>query len=137
MPAGTVVPPITRSALVLSCVAALVPYGHVWRTGANAATQLNTSADLVIGGTTVPAGTYTLWTMPTAEGYQLVINKQTGQWGTEYDEKQDLARIPLKVDRVASPVEQFTIALEPSGASGGTLAMTWDTQRLSVPFTLK
>ena len=115
----------------------LVPYGKIWRTGANAATQLSTSADLVIGGQAVPAGKYTLWTMPTAEGYQLVINKQTGQWGTEYDEKQDLVRVPLKVEKVASPVEQFTIALEPSGATGGTLAMTWDTQKLTVPFTLK
>jgi hypothetical protein len=115
----------------------LVPYGAIWRTGANAATQLRTSADLVIGGTTVPAGTYTLWTLPSAQGYQLVVNKQTGQWGTEYDEKQDLVRVPLKAERVASPVEQFTIALEPAGATGGTLAMTWDTQRLTVPFTVK
>ena len=115
----------------------LVPYGKIWRTGANAATQFSTSADLVIGGQPLPAGKYTLWTMPTAQGYQLVINKQTGQWGTEYDDKQDLVRVPLTVEKVASPVEQFTIALEPSGPTGGTLALTWDTQKLTVPFTLK
>jgi hypothetical protein len=75
---------------------ALVPYGQVWRTGANAATQLVTSADLTIGGAAVPAGTYTLFTLPAAEGGQLIVNRKTGEWGTEYESAQDLVRIPLQ-----------------------------------------
>jgi hypothetical protein len=114
----------------------LVPYGQVWRTGANTATHFRTSADLVMGGVTVPAGTYTLWTLPSAAGTKLIVNKQTGQWGTAYDAAQDLARIDMQTSSVASPVEQFTIAIEPQGA-GGVLRMTWATTQLSVPFTVK
>jgi hypothetical protein len=106
----------------------LVPYGQVWRTGANAATTLVTSADLTIGGTRVPQGTYTLYTIPAADGWQLVVNRQTGQWGTDYDQGRDLARIPMRVSTVASPVEQFTIAVEPAA-----LVMRWDTVQASVP----
>ena len=75
----------------------LVPYGQVWRTGANSATSLKTDVDLTIGGAPVPAGSYTLYTIPTETGWKLIINKQTGQWGTDYDEKQDLARVDMKV----------------------------------------
>lgn len=101
----------------------------IWRTGANAATQLRTDADLDIGGTVVPAGLYSLWTRATPRGYELIVNRQAGQWGTEYHAERDLGRIPLRESRVASPVERFTIALEPQGA----LAMTWGTKQLSVP----
>jgi hypothetical protein len=110
----------------------LVPYGQIWRTGANAATMLRTSADLMIGGTRVPAGTYTLFTMPGADVTQLVINKQTGQWGTEYRAEQDLVRVPLTVTRLSAPVEQFTIAVEPAG-SAANLVMRWGDRQLSVP----
>ena len=116
---------------------ALVPHGQIWRTGANAATQLRTSADLVIGGATVPAGTYTLFTWPTAEGYQLVINRQTGQWGTEYDAAQDLARVPLAATTLGNPMEQFTIAIEPTGGAGGQLVLRWDALQLATPFTVR
>ena len=101
----------------------------IWRTGANAATQLRTDADLDIGGTTVPAGLYSLWTRATPRGYELIVNRQAGQWGTEYHAERDLARIALREASVASPVERFTIALDP----GGMLTMTWGTKRLSVP----
>jgi hypothetical protein len=114
----------------------LVPYDQVWRTGANTATHFRTSADLVMGGVTVPAGTYTLYTLPSAAGTKLIVNRQTGQWGTEYSAAQDLARIDMQTTSVASPVEQFTIAVEPQGA-GGVLRMTWATTQLSVPFTVK
>jgi hypothetical protein len=114
----------------------LVPFDAVWRTGANAATQLNTSADLVIGGATVPAGKYTLFTLPSAQGYQLIVNKQTGQWGTEYKADQDLVRVPLAGAPLAQPVEQFTIAIEPA-ANGGTIRMSWGDRQLSVPFTVR
>ncbi|HEU4884057.1 MAG TPA: DUF2911 domain-containing protein [Longimicrobium sp.] len=115
---------------------ALVPYGQVWRTGANAATTLVTPRDLRIGGTAVPAGTYTLYTLPGESAWQLIINKQTGQWGTEYDQAQDLARIPMQVARTPAPVEQFTIALEPGGGNEVNLALMWENTRASVPMEL-
>lgn len=107
---------------------ALEPWNKVWRTGANAATQLSTPVDLVIGGATVPAGKYTLWTLPSPTGWKLIINKQTGQWGTAYDPQQDLVRVDAKVETLASPLEQFTIAFEP-----GALTFAWDKTRYSVP----
>jgi hypothetical protein len=114
----------------------VVPWNAVWRTGANQATQFSTDADLVVGGQTLPAGKYTLWTVPSREGSKLIFNKQTGQWGTEYDEKQDLVRVDLAMQTVPSPAEQFTIAVEPQG-NGGVLRLLWDTTQLSVPFTVK
>lgn len=101
----------------------------IWRTGANAATQLRTDVDLDIGGTVVPAGIYSLWTKATSRGYELIINRQAGQWGTEYHPERDLARIPLRETTVAMPVERFMIALDPAGA----LNMAWGTKQLSVP----
>jgi hypothetical protein len=109
----------------------LVPYGQVWRTGANAATTLVTPRDLRIGGTPVPAGTYTLYTLPGEREWQLIINRQTGQWGTEYDQAQDLARIPMRVERTMAPVEQFTINL--MAGSPATLSLEWENTRASVP----
>src|SRR5205085_11361522 len=88
----------------------LVPYGQVWRTGANEATTLTTPIDLNIGGTNVPAGKYTLYTLPSAGTWKLIINKQTGQWGTEYHQDQDLARVDMQKSQLSSPVEQFTIS---------------------------
>ena len=105
----------------------------LWRTGANAATQLRTDVDLVVGGATVPAGIYTLWTVAKPNGYQLVINRQTGQWGTVYDRARDLVRVPLRETSVAEPVERFTIAVQPQGAQGAQLVLTWGTKQLSVP----
>src|SRR5213075_2277521 len=109
-----------------------VPWNAVWRTGANAATQLSTSADLVIGGATVPAGKYTLWTLPTPSGWKLIINKQTGQWGTEYSAAQDLVRVDARLETLAAPVEQMLIAFEP-----GTLTVSWDKTKVSVPVSRK
>src|SRR5256712_8190387 len=80
----------------------LEPWNKVWRTGANAATQLNTPADLVIGGATVPAGKDTLWTLPSPTGWKLIINKQNGQWGTEYHSEQDLVRVDAKTGTLAT-----------------------------------
>jgi hypothetical protein len=112
----------------------LVPYGRVWRTGANAATTLVTEADLTIGGTRVPRGTYTLYTIPTAEGWTLIVNRQTGQWGTQYDPSRDFVRIPMRVSPLRQPVEQFTIALEAGRAGANTLALAWENTRAAVPF---
>ena len=107
----------------------------LWRTGANAATQLGTDADIVIGGVTLPAGTYSLWTATTG-GYQLVVNRQHGQWGTEHDPKLDMMRIPLRETSLSSPVERFTIDFVPE-AESTLLTLTWGTTRLSVPVTSK
>jgi len=115
----------------------VVPFDTIWRTGANAATQFRTDVDLSMGGVTIPAGTYTLWTVPSRVGpWKLVVNRQTGQWGTVYDQQQDLARIDLRTETVATPVEQFTITVEPRG-DGGVLALAWDRTRAWVPFTVK
>jgi hypothetical protein len=106
----------------------------LWRTGANAATQLRSDVDLVVGGATVPAGTYTLWTAATPSGYRLVINRQAGN---DYDASRDLVRVPLHESSVQAPVERFTIGVEPQGTGGALLTLTWGTKRLSVPVVPK
>lgn len=115
----------------------LVPYGKVWRTGANAATSLTTDTALDIGGTSVPAGNYTLYTLPGERSWQLIVNKQTGQWGTKYDEGQDLARIPMKVSQLPSGLEIFTISLDKTGAKSATLKLEWELTSATVNITEK
>jgi hypothetical protein len=110
----------------------IVPWNVVWRTGANAATQLTTSADLMIGNTVVPAGKYTLWTLPTPTGAKLIINSQTGQWGTDYDMSKDFARVDVVQTILTKPVEEFTFAIVPQG-SGTVLKYSWDDREFSVP----
>ena len=114
----------------------VVPWNQVWRTGANQATVFETSADLVIAGAPVPAGKYSLWTLPSPGGWKLIVNRNTGQWGTDYDAQYDLARLDMKVEPLRQPVEQFTIAIEPSG-KGGVLKLEWERTRVSVPVTRK
>ncbi len=114
----------------------LVPYGEVWRTGANEATTLTTDKAISIGGLALPAGKYSLFTLPGESEWKLIVNKQTGQSGTEYDEKQDLGRVALKKTATAAPVEQFTISLE-KAAQGGTLKLTWENTELTAPITVK
>ncbi len=112
----------------------LVPYGKVWRTGSDEATILITQKPITIGDAAVPAGAYTLWTLPAADGSaKLIINKQIGQWGVgpgSYDEKQDLARVDLKKETLDAPVEQFTMAI-----ADGQLKMSWDKTAYSVSVT--
>jgi hypothetical protein len=110
----------------------------LWRTGANPATMFATDADLVINGATIPAGSYTLWThvTPGNRSYELIFNKQTGQWGTEYHPEQDLVRVPLRVSKLSSPVEWFQIVVRPQG-SGGVIALDWATTELSTVFATK
>ena len=115
----------------------LVPYGQVWRTGADEATVFTTEADLVMDGVTIRKGSYTLFTLPSEGTWKLIINKQTGQWGTDYDESQDLARIELKKEILSQPVEQFTISLEKRGASNGVMKLAWEKTLPWVEFTLK
>src|SRR5207247_5359992 len=85
------------------------PCNQVWRTGANEATVLETSADLTVAGTAVPAGKYSLWTIPSPTGWKLIVNKNTGQWGTEYDARHDLARLDMQVETLRQPLEQFPV----------------------------
>ena len=114
----------------------IVPYGEVWRTGANAATQFKTDKPLDFGGTVVPAGFYTLWTVPTANGWKLVVNGETGQWGTAHKPEKDLYTLDMKVSTLPQVVERFTISVVPS-ATGGVLNLDWDTTRSSIAFTVK
>jgi hypothetical protein len=114
----------------------LVPYDRVWRTGANAATQLTTSAPITVAGISVPPGTYTLWTIPRPKGPTLIVNTQTGQWGTSYDSSRDLGRAPLSVDSLASPVEKFTISIAGADARRGTLAIEWGRFRWTAPIVV-
>ncbi len=110
----------------------LVPYGEVWRTGANAATTLKTNVALDIGGTTVAPGTYTLYTLPGSNHWELIINKQTGQWGTEYNQGQDLARISMKVTQRPSGLETFTISFDKTGGNSAVLKLEWENTIASV-----
>jgi len=115
----------------------LVPFDQVWRTGANEATTFVTNADLVVGGTTVPAGSYTLFSVPGKDKWQLVVSKKTGEWGTEYPgASNDLARIDMKVSALPAAVENFTIAFEKAGM-GATLNIDWETTRASVAIAKK
>ncbi len=111
----------------------LVPYGKVWRTGANEATGFVTDTDLTVGDTKVPAGKYTLYTLPGENAWQLIVNKQTGQWGTTYNQDQDLARIPMKVEKTSAPVEMMKISFDGSGGSSTTMNIEWENTKLSVP----
>ena len=110
----------------------LAPYGQVWRTGANEATALNTEIDLNIGGVKVPAGKYTLYTLPSEGTWKLIINKQTGQWGTKYDEGQDLARVDMKKTALPQSVEQFTISFDKKNENTANLNLDWENTRVSV-----
>ena len=114
----------------------VVPYGEVWRTGANAATQFRTDKALAFGGTIVPAGFYTLWTVPSPSGWKLRINGETGQWGTAHKDEKDLFTIDMKVSALPQVVERFTIGIE-STPQGGVLNLDWDTTRASVAFTVQ
>lgn len=115
----------------------LVPFGQVWRTGANEATALVTPVDLTIGGTAVPAGSYTIFTVPNKDKWTLVISKKTGEWGTDYPgQANDLARIDMKVSALPSPVDNFTISFEKAG-NGANLNIDWETTRASVAVSKK
>jgi hypothetical protein len=110
-----------------------VPSEQVWRLGANEATTMKTSAPITIGNVSVPAGEHTLFFAHPASGNaQLIINKQTGQWGTDYDAKQDLGRADLKMEKLSTPVEQLTISIE-----GNALRIAWDDRAYSAPISAK
>lgn len=115
----------------------LVPYGQVWRAGANEATTFVTAADLKVGGKDVPAGSYTIFAVPEQDKWTLVISKKTGEWGTAYPGPgEDLVRIDMKASKLPSLVENFTIAFDKSGG-GCTLRMEWENTRATVDVATK
>ena len=110
----------------------LVPYGQVWRTGANEATVITFNQDVTVAGQPLKAGEYTLWTIPSQQGWIAIINRETGQWGTNYDQSKDLFRAPI-VSRPHSPMaEQFTISFAPA-TSGADMILAWDQTEAVVP----
>jgi hypothetical protein len=113
----------------------LVPYGQVWRTGSDEATSLITEKTIVLGGTTVPAGAYTLYTLPAADGSaKLIVNRELGQWGTQYDDKQDLARIDLTKAATPAQVDEFTISLKKGPSGSGVITLMWENTQYSVSY---
>ena len=114
----------------------IAPWGEVWRTGANAATQFRTDRALEMGGVVVQPGTYTLWTIPSPTGWKLLINGETGQWGTDHHPARDLFQLEMRATALAQPVERFTIAVTSEGQSG-VLRLQWDTTEASIPFTVR
>ena len=116
----------------------LVPYNEVWRTGANKATTFVTTANLTANGKDIPAGNYTLFTVPAQDKWTLIISKVTGEWGVPYKDEyksQELARIPMQVSKTPAAVENFTINFDQSG--GCTLQLSWENTQASVKFTEK
>jgi hypothetical protein len=122
--------PLVRGRKLLGDV---LPYDDVWRTGANAATQFTTSKSIKLAGMLVAAGQYTLWTVPHRGGVDLIVNKQTGQWGTEYDASQNLWAAPMNILALTSPVEKFSISILPGKGQQGSLIMEWGPFRWMAP----
>ncbi len=112
-------------------IGGVVPMGKVWRTGANEATSFVTEGDLKVGGTLVPKGSYTLYTIPNADSWTLIISKKTGQWGIPYPGPQDdLARVTMKVEAVSQPVDPFTITLAQANPSApAQMCVAWETTK--------
>ena len=116
----------------------LIPYGKVWRAGANEATTLVTQGPIAMAGQTIPGGAYTLFVLPEEDGKaELIVNKQIGHWGLQYDEKQDLVRVDLKKEAAAKPVDQFTMAVAKGPSGGGVLKLTWEDTQYSAAFTVE
>lgn len=111
----------------------IAPYGKVWRTGADEATTFTCEGDVMLGSLHVPAGTYSLFTIPGEKEWTLILNKVAKQWGAfKYDEKMDLGRVKMAARKVAAPVEQLTISIEPGGGNEGVLKIAWSDTEASV-----
>jgi hypothetical protein len=116
---------------------ALVPYDRVWCPGADEATTLDSSRPLQIGTLRVPPGPHTIWMLPTAAAWTLVVSKEPSGFHTRYNECADLGRVPLSKRSLDEAVEQLTFAIDPkAGGSGGTIAMRWERTEVSTPFTI-
>ena len=115
----------------------LVPWDKAWRTGSDEATLLVTQKPLVIGETTIPAGAYTLYSVPSESGGKLAISKNLGAWGVPVDEKNDLARVDMKKEALEPAKDQFSMAVAKNAAGGGVIKLMWDNTQFSVAFTVK
>lgn len=114
----------------------LVPFGEVWCTGANWATKITSEAPLQMGSLKLPAGSYSIWTLPNEKEWTLIINKQTGQFHKDYDSSTDFGRTKMELKTLPSPVETFKIDLRDDGGNKGTLALDWETTEAYIPFTV-
>lgn len=113
----------------------LVPYGKVWRTGANEATIFEVKQDVKIADKPLKAGKYSLWTIPNTDSWTIILNSQTGQWGTMYDDTKDVMRVNVPAGKTTETVEQFKIDFAP--AAGGTdMQMRWENTEVKVPVRL-
>jgi hypothetical protein len=126
--------PLARGRELLGNV---IAYDRVWRTGANAATQFSTSAPIMLAGLSLAPGMYTLWTVPHANGVELIVNKQTGQWGTQYNPAFDLGKAPIDTEPLSAAVEEFTISIDAKDAAHGSLVMEWGPFRWAAPIIVK
>jgi hypothetical protein len=116
----------------------LVPFDKVWRLGADEATLFTTKQPLELGGKSIPAGSYTLFMLPHNEkAATLIVNKQTGQWGTKYDEKQDFVRVDMKGEPASSTADQLAIAIDSNPSGGGTIKITWEATQYSADFKVE
>ncbi|HWR13940.1 MAG TPA: DUF2911 domain-containing protein [Terriglobales bacterium] len=113
----------------------VVPYGQVWRTGANEATTFVTDGDVMVNDLHVPAGKYTMFSIPGENEWTIVISKATGEWGTQYDEKQDLGRTKVKAGKTSSAVPQFTITLNKTGDKKADMVFEWESTKVTTPIT--
>jgi len=104
---------------------ALIPYDSIWRAGANEATHFATSKPITIGDMNLPAGLYTLWIQHTRNGTFLIVNKQVGQWGTDYTAAQDVGRLKMDMAKTPEHVEDFTITVRATGANRGAIDFAW------------
>lgn len=109
-------------------------FGVLWMPGADEATRVDTSADLMFGDLRLPKGSYTIYTIPTETKWTLIISKEVGQFHTVYHQNEDFARLEMTVEQTAQPIEQLTISAAPASAGGGVFAIEWETIRASVPF---
>jgi hypothetical protein len=126
--------PLARGRVLLGNV---IPYDRVWRTGANAATQFTTSAPVRLAGIQLAAGTYTLWTNPHQNGVDLIVNGQSGQWGTQYDRSRDVGTARMQSTTLSTPVDQFAISVPASDARRGTLTLEWGSFRWTAPIEVR
>ena len=129
--------PSMRGRKIFDGAGALQPDNTIWRAGANEATALHTDADLDIGGLAVPKGDYTLFVWLDPQQWKLVVNKQTGQFGTEYHQEQDLGRVPMTMSKPPAPIETYKMTLSGTGGNKGKLQLEWENVIASVPITVK
>jgi Protein of unknown function (DUF2911) len=115
----------------------LEPYGKVWRAGANEATALHTDGDLMIKTLSVPKGDYTIFVWLDQKQWQLIVNKQTGQWGLDYDQGRDVGRVPMDMSKPPAPIDVYKMTLSGAGANRGKLQLEWENTIASVPIVVK